>query len=233
MFLDVPGNGSLVQTSFGISGWALDLGATSGTGVATVHLWAFPTTGAAPVFLGAANMGVQRPDIAAHFGNPALASAGFGFLATLPPGTYDITAYAFSTVANAFNHSHSSRVTVVQPISIPRMYIDAPAPNQVVTQSFTISGWAIDAGAASGCGVAVVHAWAYPVAGGNPIFAGAATVGGYRPDVGGVFGHERFASSGYFLQSSLPPGEYNLVVFAFSTLTGTFNQAAIVHIRVV
>ena len=32
MFLDVPGNGSLVQTSFGVSGWALDLGASSGTG---------------------------------------------------------------------------------------------------------------------------------------------------------------------------------------------------------
>ena len=233
MFLDVPGNGSLVQTSFGISGWALDLGASSGTGVATVHVWAFPTTGAAPIFLGAANMGVQRPDIAAYFGNPALASAGFGLSAFLPPGTYDITAYAFSTVANAFNHQHSSRVTVVQPISVPRMYIDSPAPNQVVTQTFTIGGWAVDVGAPSGCGVAVVHAWAYPLSGAAPIFVGAASVGGSRPDVGAVFGHERFASSAYILQGSLPPGEYNLVVFAFSTLTGTFNQAALVHIRVV
>ena len=101
----------------------LILGPLPGTGVATVHVWAFPTTGAAPIFLGAANMGVQRPDIAAYFGNPALASAGFGLSAFLPPGTYDITAYAFSTVANAFNHQHSSRVTVVQPISVPRMYI--------------------------------------------------------------------------------------------------------------
>jgi len=233
MFLDVPGPGSLVQTSFGVSGWAVDLSAPSGTGVATVHVWAFPTTGAPPIFLGAANMGVGRPDIAAHFGNPAFASAGFGLSAWLPPGSYDIRAYAFSTVSGSFNHSASSRVTVVQPISVPRMYIDAPAPNQTVTQFFSVSGWAIDAGAPSGCGVAVVHAWAYPLAGGNPVFVGAAAVGGYRPDVGGVFGHERFASSAYFLQGSLPPGEYNLVVFAFSTLAGTFNQAAVVHIRVV
>ena len=32
---------------------------------------------------------------------------------------------------------------------------------------------------------------------------------------------------------TLPRGEYNLVVFAMSTVTGTFNNVAIVRIRVV
>jgi hypothetical protein len=234
MFLDSPANGSQVQPQFSVLGWALDLGAPSGTGVATVHVWAFPTTGAAPIFLGATTMGVQRPDIAAHFGRAALVSSGFGLSASLAPGTYDITAYAFSTVSGSFNHSHSSRVTVVQPVSIPRMFIDGPVYGQVLTQNAVrVQGWAIDLGAYSGAGVPVVHVWAFPLSGAAPIFVGAAETTGYRPDVGGAFGNERFSHSGYFLQGSLPPGEYNLVVFAFSAVTGGFNNSAIVYVRIV
>jgi len=34
-------------------------------------------------------------------------------------------------------------------------------------------------------------------------------------------------------ESECPPDDYNLVVFAFSSLTRTFNQAMTVHVRVV
>jgi hypothetical protein len=233
MFLDSPATNTMVQTSFSVGGWAVDLGATSGTGVATVHVWAQPVAGGSPIFLGAANMGVGRPDIAAYYGRSTLTSAGFGLAAQLPPGVYDVTAYAFSTVSGSFNNSHTARVTVVMPISNPKMYIDGPSPNQTVTQFFAVGGWAVDLGASSGSGVAALHVWAYPVAGGAPIFVGATTPTINRSDVAAYFGAGRYGASGYYLQGNLPPGEYNLVVFAFSTVANGFNQAAAVRIRVV
>jgi hypothetical protein len=233
IYLDVPGPNATVQTSFAVAGWAVDLGAPSGTGIATVHVWARPVGGGSPIFLGAANMGVTRPDVATFYGNAGYAGAGFGLSASLPVGTYVITAYAFSAVAQAFNATASTQVTVVPPLSVPKMYIDSPAQNQTVTQVFTISGWAIDLGASAGCGVSVLHVWAYPAAGGNPLFVGAVQPNYPRLDVAAYFGDARFGASGYIFQGNLPPGDYYLVVFAFSTVAGSFNQAAVVRIRVV
>jgi hypothetical protein len=236
MYLDLPGPNTTVQTSFAVAGWAVDLGTTAGTGIAAIHIWARPVGGGSPIFLGAANMGVMRTDISSYYANWNYAGAGFSLSASLPVGTYDITAYAFSTVAGAFNQTATVRITVVPPISNPKMYVDGPAQNQTVTQFFGVGGWAVDLAASSGCGVSAIHVWAYPVAGGSPVFVGATTAGGpggWRPDVAAYFGDSRFGASGYYLQGTLPPGEYNLVVFAFSTVAGTFNQAAVIRIRVV
>jgi hypothetical protein len=230
IFLDSPAPSSLVQPNFSIGGWAVDLGAAagSGSGIATVHVWAFPTNGAAGIFLGAVNMGVGRPDIAAYFGRSDFSSAGFSLGATLAPGTYDVNVYAFSTLAGKFNASAGARVTVTQPLPNPKMFIDSPVPGQLVSGQFMIGGWAVDLGAPTGSGVAVLHVWAYPLSGAAPVFVGATTPNVTRPDVGAYFGSGRFSSSGYSLQGNLPPGAYKLVVFAFSTVTGTFNQAAAV-----
>jgi hypothetical protein len=232
MWLDTPANGASIATQVAITGWAVDLSAPSGTGVDTVHVWALPA-GGSWTFLGAASMGVARPDVAGAIQRPEMTNSGFGLLATLPPGTYDIAAHAHSVVSNTFNNVKVARVTVVAPPSRPRMYIDLPAPNQTVPQFFVIAGWAIDLEAATGPGVSVIHAWGYPVAGGSPVFAGGTTVGGYRSDVAVSTGDPRFAYSGYELHGSLPRGEYNLVVFAMSTITGTFNNLAVIRIRVV
>jgi hypothetical protein len=232
MSLDTPSNGASVATQVAITGWAVDLSAPSGSGVDTVHVWALPA-GGSWTFLGAASMGVARPDVAGALQSAQMTNAGFGLLATLPPGTYDIAAHAHSVVSNTFNNVKIARVTVVAPPSRPLMHIDLPAPFQTVPQFFVIGGWAIDLAATTGPGVSVIHAWGYPVAGGSPVFAGATTVGGYRPDVAGFAGDPRFGNSGYGLHGSLPRGEYDLVVFAMSTVTGTFNNVAIIRIRVV
>ena len=60
------------------------------------------------------------------------------------------------------------------------------------------AGWAADLGAAEGTGIATLHAWAYPLTGGAPVFVGAATYGGARPDVAAVHG-DQFRDSGYGL----------------------------------
>ena len=99
MSLDVPTANATVQPSFAVSGWALDAGSPSGTGVDAVHVWAFPTSGAAPIFLGAATLGFGRPDVGAYVGDGRFTPSGFGLSAALSPGTYDVRAYAFSTVA--------------------------------------------------------------------------------------------------------------------------------------
>jgi hypothetical protein len=53
-----------------------------------------------------------------------------------------------------------------------------------------------------------------------------------RPDVAAVFGG-RFLQAGFQLSGvSLPPGSYDLVVFARSTVTRTFNASRVVRIEV-
>jgi hypothetical protein len=232
LHIDYPANGSTVSQSFAVAGWALDLSSTSGSGVAAVHVWAFPTTGGNPVFVGAAELGVARPDISGYFSDARFSYSGFGLLGVLPPGTYDLRVSMLSSVAGTFNLDAFTRITVTAPASLPRMYVDSPVPHQDVAQYFAIAGWAVDLAAPSGSGVDAVHVWAYPIAGGNPVWVGAALLNQPRPDVAAHFGKPGAAYSGYFLQGYLPPAGYNLVVFAHSTVTGTFNQAAVVPITV-
>lgn len=231
MALDVPGAGN-VSGQFAVAGWALDRGATSGTGVDQVHVWAFNSTNGAASFVGAANLGVSRPDIGAWLG-AQFSSAGFGMTGTLPPGTYDINAYARSTVTGLFMAAQARRITVVAPVSQPMMFADYPAQNQTVAQFFTVAGWAVDLASSSGPGVSGIHVWAFPVSGGAATFVGATTTGHQRPDVAAYFGSARFGPSGYILQGNLPPGQYNLVVFAWSDVAGAFNQWVLIPIRVV
>jgi hypothetical protein len=232
MYIDYPTNGSAVSGSFGVAGWALDLSATSGSGVAAVHVWAFNHAGGDPVFLGAANLNQPRPDIGNHYSNAQFSSSGYGLSAQLQPGTWLIRVSMLSSVAGTFNLMAETNVTVVAPPTIPRMYVDGPAPYQDITTVFHVAGWAVDLGAPGGTGVDGVHVWAYPAAGGAPVWVGAATLGFQRPDVAATFGHHRFSSSGYFLQGTLPRGSYQLVVFAHSTVTGTFNQSVVVPVNI-
>lgn len=111
--------------------------------------------------------------------------------------------------------------------SQPLLSIDLPVANSVAAQPFVIGGWAIDAGATANSGVDAIDVWAYPNPGSGaaPRYVGNASYGGNRPDVGNAFG-QQFALSGFGLMvTGLPPGVYQLTVFARSRLTGTFNNA--------
>ena len=94
-----------------------------------------------------------------------------------------------------------------------------------------VAGWAADLDAGD-TGIDTVHLWAYPLAGGRPIFLGAAEYGGVRPDVAAMYG-DRVAQSGYGLRvDGLPLGEYDLAVFAYSTVRGRFLPARTVRVTV-
>jgi hypothetical protein len=104
---------STVGSTFVISGWALDLRATSGSGVNTVHIYAYPNpgSGAAPFFLGVATP-VSRPDVGAFFGSN-FTNSGYRLTAAgLSPSTYDIVVFARSTITMTFAINRAVRVTV-------------------------------------------------------------------------------------------------------------------------
>ena len=110
--------------------------------------------------------------------------------------------------------------------------IDTPRSQQDVGQPFVLAGWAADLDAATTTGIDTLHAWAYPLAGGAPVFLGTPTLGGARPDVAAIHG-DQFRATGFTLAvQGLPPGIYDLAVFPWSNVTGAFAPPKIVHVTV-
>jgi hypothetical protein len=65
-----------------------------------------------PIFLGPASYGGARPDVGAVYGD-RFANSGYGLIvSSLPPGTYDIAVFSFSTVLNNFTPAKVVRITV-------------------------------------------------------------------------------------------------------------------------
>ena len=153
---------------------------------------------------------------------------GVGFV-----GTYDLV----------FLRARQERVLARQDVRIvlhpggsgrvgTQIAIDVPRAQQDVAQPFAIGGWAADLSTTDGTGIDNVQVWAYPLAGGPPVFVGAASYGAPRPDVAAVHG-ERFRDSGFGLVvQGLPQGSYDLAVFAWSTGKGDFAPAKAVRLTV-
>lgn len=209
-----------------ISGYALYRGSASGTGVDTIHVWAYQASGA-PSFLGVATLGISRADAPALYGS-TFANAGFRLDATgLAPGSYTLVVYAHNAVRQVFDLTGILSLTVPDPVLM--MNIDlalAPGPSGIVR----IAGWALERPAGSGTGVGTVHVWAFPRTGASPVFLGA-SYGCWRPDVGAAFGSQ-YASAGFDVVSSLGPGEYDVVAYAFSIRTGAFNNTRAARLTV-
>jgi hypothetical protein len=194
-------------------------------------VWAYPNPGSEtdPIFLGNATYGGMRPDVGDAYGpqftDSAYALPVFG----LPAGVWEIVAFMHSTVTGTFSDARSVIVTVSD---LRRMNVDTPGAGASVTKPFVIAGWAIDRAAVSGTGVDALDAWAFPVNGGPPQFLGPCAYGGQRPDVGAAFGSQ-FAASGFSLTvTGLDAGSYDVIVFARSTVTGSFNNARVVPLSV-
>ena len=228
MVIDTPRSG-FVQQPVWLAGWGLDFGSGTGSGVDAVHVGVADGRGA-PTFVGAVTPGMMsRPDVGAAFGSRFTAT-GWGLVINgLPGGTYTIAAYLHSTVSGTFNHSQGVRITIADPL----MSIDTPSPNSTVSKNgFLVGGWALDRGATTGTGVDALHMWAWPVGGGNPIWAGVAAYGGVRPDLGAILGPQ-FTNCGFNQIVVLPPGQYDLAVYSHSSVTNSFSTGRLVRINVV
>ena len=235
MFIDAPSPTSITTLSqpFTIAGWAADLSAPTGTGIDAIDVWAYPNpgSGASPIFVGSASYGIQRPDVGAAHGSQFTNSGFSRAVNGLGAGQYQFVAYGRSTLTGSFDVSRTVTVNITIPTTMPRMAVDAPAVGATVFPSFRVAGWAIDVAASAGTGVDAVDVWAHP-ASGAAVYLGSASYGGARPDVGAAFS-QQFTSSGYVLNvAHLTPGNYTLVVYARSTVSGTFNNAVSRAIRV-
>jgi YVTN family beta-propeller protein len=114
MVVDTPKPSSTISGAFDVGGWAIDPAAAdfSGSGVDAVHVWAYPISGASPIFVGAATP-TRRPDVSEFFHDPDFENSGFLLRgATLPAGVYDLVVFARSTVDGAFNNATVVRITV-------------------------------------------------------------------------------------------------------------------------
>lgn len=96
-----------------VAGWAADLDAQVDAGVDTVHVWAYPADGSNPIFVGAAEYGGARPDVAGIYGE-RFTKTGYGISiqGRLAPGTYDLAVFAYSTVRGRFVPAKVTRVTI-------------------------------------------------------------------------------------------------------------------------
>lgn len=104
MWVDMPSANQNLSQNIRVAGWALDRASTTNSGVDVIHVWAYPTDGSAPIFVGAAQMGIARPDVGAAFGSARYNNSGFDVRGTLPIGTYTLVVFARSSVVNAFNN---------------------------------------------------------------------------------------------------------------------------------
>jgi hypothetical protein len=232
MNVDSPGmNTQVAGSAFLISGWAIDQGATAGTGVDGIDVWAFPVGVSTSTLVGSATYGIARADVAGFVG-AQFTNCGFTLVGSIAtPGTYDVWVYAHSTVTGTWNNVKIVRVTVTAPASNPRIWLDVPSVNQTTSQNLTVAGWAIDLGATTGTGVDAVHVYAYPTSG-SAILIGVANYGSARQDIANYAGASRFAPSGFTLTGTLPPGDYTIVAFMHSTVANAFNQVAVAAIKV-
>jgi hypothetical protein len=231
--MDSPSPGSTVVDTLAVAGWAIDLTAASGTGVDAVYVWAYPANGSAAQFLGVAAYGLARPDIGGAFGSQ-FTNSGYALNVAVNPGTYQIVAFAHSAVGGTFKAVAAPNVIVRAQTAT--VIIDTPGPNTTAGRPFTLSGWAIDQGAATGSGIDTIDVWAFPTSGAAPTFVGVAAYGLLRSDIGSLLGDSRFSSSGYSLAitsaSLTAPGTYDLVAYGRSTVTGAFTVARAVRVTV-
>ena len=215
--IESPTSGNLVGQPFYVTGWAMDSRAAKGTGVNAVQIFSQRVGGGPVTLLGNATL-IYRPDVAASFGSK-YGGAGFVLAVTgIPAGQYVLTAKARSTVTNTWIISTTAVITAG-----PLTSIDTPDGFTPVSAGFSISGWSIDLRSTSGPGISAVHVYAYPTAGGAPIFLGAASVSQSRPDVEAIYG-TRFQNCGYQLpvMTPLSPGKYLFVAFPYSSVSNSF-----------
>ena len=141
VFVDTPANNATVPTSFVVGGWAIDFAARNDSGVKLLHVWAYPGTGAAPIFLGEIVRGA-RPDVARAYG-PQFGDAGFSVVVTnLPAGNYMLAIFPFSSITNSFQYDSAVAVNVrvVAGAAAPAAPAPAPSPTPSTPTPDTGSG---------------------------------------------------------------------------------------------
>jgi len=112
MAIDIPAADEVVSAPFTVAGWAVDLASEAQSGIDTVHVWAYPLDGSAPIWLGIADYGDPRADVGGLFGAPFANSSYTVSVSGLAPGSYDVVVYPHRARTNTFEGAQIVRVTV-------------------------------------------------------------------------------------------------------------------------
>jgi hypothetical protein len=115
VFIDTPRQNAAAPRPFTLSGWAVDTGAPTGTGIDMVAVWVYPTDQAPPRFVGVATYGTSRPDVGALLGDARFTSSGYSLTVSasnLAVGAYDLVVFGHSTVTGGFTAVGGVRVSV-------------------------------------------------------------------------------------------------------------------------
>jgi hypothetical protein len=232
--IGLPALNAQVRTWLSIGGWAIDLRSTSGPGMDVVQVWAYPNPGSGqqPVFLGNAQYGIVRQDVANAFGNNRYRNSGFYMdVMSMPAGIWDIVVMPRRAATQSYEVIRVTRITVDPALLIG---IDTPTENATMGSSFTLRGWAVDRRSTNNDGIDTLHVYAYPNPGSGapPIWIGAASPSTARPDVAAMFGSQ-FVNSGWSLPvAGLAPALYEFVIFGRSSVTGSFDNGRLLRVRV-
>jgi hypothetical protein len=103
------------------------------------------------------------------------------------------------------------------------LILGTPRDGATVSQGFMVGGWAADFRSATGGGIDIVHAYAYPGAGESSFRRRPGERIASRS--GAAFG-ARFGTAGFNLFAPpLPAGRYRIVAYGRSLVAGTFAVA--------
>jgi hypothetical protein len=112
MAIDRPAADEVVSAAFTVAGWAIDVASEHESGIDTVHVWAYPSDGSAPIWLGVADCGSARTDVAGLFGATFTNSSYSLSVSSLAPGSYDVVVYPHRARTNTFEGAQMVRVTI-------------------------------------------------------------------------------------------------------------------------
>jgi len=208
VFIDAPAPKAAVSGIVLISGWAVDNASVVGTAISSVQVKVDGTV------VGTATYGLSRPDVCvAYPGRPGCPNVGYSFslnTSTLSAGSHTITVTA--TDSDTTPDAGSSSVTVNVQAAPPTVFIDTPTQGSTISDTVSITGWAVDNAAAVGTTISSVQVKVDGTVVGN------ATYGLSRPDVCAVYpGRPGCPNVGYSFSlntSTLSVGTHTITVMA-------------------
>src|SRR5215471_12709670 len=227
--IDAPAPGASANQPFTVSGWAIGYPANTGTNVDAVQVLAYPLPSGAPIDMGTVTYGSSVSLVGSVYGAQYQPSGFSREIRGLSPGWYRFAVSAHIASTGAW--TTPAETVTVSVGAHPDAAVTAPANGADLLQPFTMSGWAVDAAAATGTGVDVVQIWRRPASGAD-VLLGTATLGQSSPGASALYGSQ-FASAGFtYNVSGLSSGSQSLYARWHSTVANVYNSSALVTVNV-
>lgn len=222
-----------------MEGWAANLSSIDGTGIARIDVY----LDGFDIFLGEANYGITRADVADYYGNENIKNSGWELIVDLTQfeiseflGGHDIDIYAINDDGSVVSISRELTSTIEEERGeISRdypdgaiVYVDYPLSGEVVSGTVVIRGWAANPGRSDTRWVG-----AYPTLrdGTNRYFGDFNPYYSQRPDVAEYYDDPNLEYTGWayaYNTTTIPNGTYDVIIesweFEYDPETGGLTQ---------